>query len=204
MSGVSISSAANVYHNAVTSATPNPVMPNPDAIDEAFAEEANQVLSKAAELARYLIGAHQSAIAIIVQKDWQSARKFFSLSDKYAAWADYRTPAHGYGIHAWLLERNAPIRLTQAELEAHPAWKGFGTEAGKHPPMRGWLAAPLIDRQGTNWGLIQLSDKYDGEFTAEDERQFVQFAQLISMHLETLWQLRNLQKASAAKANHDS
>lgn len=187
----------NVYQNAVTSATPNPVMPNPDALDEAFAERANQVLSAAVELVRDLIGAHQSSIAIIVQKDWHSARKFFSLSPKYAAWADYRTPAEGYGIHAWLLEQNTTIRLTQRELEAHPGWKGFGTEAGKHPPMRGWLAASLIDRQGTNWGLIQLSDKYAGEFTAEDERQFVQFAQLISMHLETLWELRNLQKANA-------
>lgn len=202
MENLSGSPDTNVYQNLVTGATPNPVMPNPDAIDKAFAERANQVLSKAVELVRDLIGAHQSAIAIIVQKDWQSARKFFSLSPKYAAWADYKTPAEGYGIHAWLLERNAPIRLTQAELEAHPAWKGFGTEAGKHPPMRGWLAAPLIDEQWTNWGLIQLSDKYDGEFTAEDERQFVQFAQLISMHLETLWELHNLQKASAAKNDH--
>ncbi len=67
--------------------------------------------------------------------------------------------------------------------------------------MRGWLAAPLIDRQGTNWGLVQLSDKYEGEFTEEDERRFVQFVRLISMHLETLWEVRNLQKANARKAD---
>jgi hypothetical protein len=107
-------------------------------------------MSNAVELVRDLIGAHQSAIAIVVQKDWSSVRKFFSLSSKYAAWADYRTPATGYGIHAWMLEHNAPVRMTQAELEVHPAWKGFGKEADKHPPMRGWLVAPLIDRQGVN------------------------------------------------------
>jgi GAF domain-containing protein len=187
----------NVYQNVITGATSNPVMPDPDAIDEAFAERANAVLREAVELIRVLIGAHQSAIAIIVQRDWHSIRKFFSLSEKYAAWADYRTPATGYGIHGWILQHNAPIRLTQAELQAHPEWKNFGTEAGTHPPMRGWLAAPLVDRSGTNWGLLQLSDKYDGEFTAEDERQFVQFAHLLSMHLEALWELRNLQKARA-------
>src|SRR5262249_11124528 len=60
----------NVYHNVIMGATPNPVMPNPDAIDEAFAEQANQVLSAAVELVRELVGAHQSAIAIVVQKDW--------------------------------------------------------------------------------------------------------------------------------------
>lgn len=71
----------NVYlKNAVTGATPNPVMLNPDAIDEEFVEAANRVLSNAVELIRVLIGAPQSAIAIIVQEDWSSIRKFFSLS----------------------------------------------------------------------------------------------------------------------------
>src|SRR5574341_1634982 len=196
------SSNGNVYRNMVMGATPNPVMPNPNEIDEAFAGQANQVLSAAVELVRELIGAHQSAIAIVVQKDRSSVRKFFSLSSKYAAWADYQVPAQGFGIHGWLLDYNAPVRLTQAELEAHPAWKGYGVEAVRHPPMRGWLAAPLNDRQGINWGLIQLSDKYEGDFTAEDERRFVNFAHLISMHLETLWELRNLQQAAAGKTNH--
>jgi GAF domain-containing protein len=192
----------NVYHNMVMGATPNPVMPNPDEIDEVFADRANEVLGAGVELARELIGAHQSAIAIVVQKDWSSVRNFFSISPKYAAWADYRMPAKGAGIHNWVLEHNAPIRLTQAELESHPAWKGFGSEAGQHPPMRGWLAAPLIDRQGINWGLIQLSDKYEGDFNAEDERNLVDFAHLISMHLETLWELRNLQKAASSRADN--
>lgn len=47
----------NIYQNAVTGATPNPVMPNPDAIDEEFAEAANRILSNAVELIRVLIGA---------------------------------------------------------------------------------------------------------------------------------------------------
>ena len=58
-----------VYRNVVTRATPNPVMANPDAIDENFATAANQVLGTAVELIRVLIGAHQSAAAIIVQRD---------------------------------------------------------------------------------------------------------------------------------------
>lgn len=146
--------------NAVTGATANPFMPTPDAIDEEFAEAANAVLSNAVELVRDLIGAHQAAIAIVINKDWHYVRKFFSLSEKYSDWADYKTPAVGYGTHAWLLEHNALVRYTQAELEAHPDWHNFGTESGQHPPMRGWMAAPLLDKSGKNWGLIQLSDKY--------------------------------------------
>jgi GAF domain-containing protein len=194
MSNTKPSIHANVYHNTISGAIPNAFMPNPDAIDEAFIEEANRVLSAAVDLIRGLIGAHQSAIAIIVQRDWQAVHKFFSLSEKYAAWADYRTPAKGIGIHAWMLEYNQPIRLTQAELEAHPAWLGFGSEAEQQPPMCGWLAAPLLDRNGTNWELLQLSDKYEGDFTAEDEKQFVTFAGLVSTHLEALWDLRNCRK----------
>lgn len=200
MSDTKPSIHANVYQNTRSGATPNAFMPDPDTIDEAFIEEANRVLSTAVELIRVLIGAHQSAVAIIVQRDWQAVHKFFSLSEKYATWSDYRTPATGVGIHAWMLEYNQPIRLTQAELEAHPAWKGFGTEAGQHPPMRGWLAAPIIDRNGTNWGLLQLSDKYEGDFTEEDEKQFVAFAGLVSTHLEALWDLRNSRKQQQQSA----
>ena len=120
MSDTQPTNPQNIYHNAVTGATANPVMLEPDAIDEAFAQAANKVLQNAVELIRVLIGAHQGAAAVVVEQDWTTIRKFFSLSDKYKAWADYKTPAAGFGIHAWLLTYNKPVRLTQAELEAHP------------------------------------------------------------------------------------
>ncbi|MBW4438309.1 MAG: GAF domain-containing protein [Pleurocapsa minor GSE-CHR-MK-17-07R] len=190
------SSAYNVYSNVVTGATVNPVMQNPDEIDEVFAQGANDVLKRAAEIARLVVGAHQSAIAIIVDKDWGSVRKYFSLSEKYKDWAGYAAPAKGFGTHAWLLEHNQTVRFTQAELEAHPAWMNFGTESAAHPPMRGWMATPLVDRDGRNWGLFQLSDKYEGDFTEADEAHFVMLAQLVAIALESLWEVRNLQKAA--------
>jgi len=141
------SSQYNVYQNVVTSATPNPLIQNPDSIDEAFVQDANQVLQNAAEVARVLLNAHQSAIAIIVEGDWSSVRKYFSLSEKYAAWADYKAPATGYGIHNWILQQKTPIRLTQAELEAHPEWKN---SARNRPIIRpcaaGWLLRCSISR----------------------------------------------------------
>jgi hypothetical protein len=153
--------AENVYHNHPVGAVPNPAMPHPGAADAEFAAAANQVLADAAEVARALVGAHQSAATVIAAGDWATARKHFSLSAKYAAWADYAAPAAGVGTHAWLLggrltarptarrrrdgRGGAPpprvVRYTQAELEAHPAWLNFGTEGAKHPPMRGWMAA---------------------------------------------------------------
>ena len=188
----------NTYtENKTLGATPNPVMQNPDAIDEEFAATANAILCNAAELVRNLIGTHQSAIAIIVEQDWHSTRKYFSLSEKYEAWKHYNVAATGYGIHGWLLKHNQPLRLTQSELENHPEWKNFGNQQGKHPPMRGWLAAPLIDSENKNWGLIQLSDKYEGEFTEWDEKLLLDFTKLVSIALETAWQKRTLQKQPA-------
>ena len=144
-------------------------------------------LSRSADLARRLIGAHQAAAALIIEGDWTSTRKYFSLSPRYAAWFDYRTPAVGFGIHADVVKQNVPIRLTQAELERHPDWRGFGTQAGKHPPMRGWLAVPLLSRDGRNYGLLQLSDKYDDQdFTEEDETQLTRLAQLTAKTLDAI------------------
>ena len=192
--------AGNAYHNAPNAAQPNPVVSSPDAVDLEFFDAANAVLASAAELVRTLVGAHQGAAAIVVQHDWATARKHFSLSPRYAAWAGYAGKAVGYGSHAWLLRAPGTVRLTQAELEAHPEWRNFGTEAGKHPPMRGWLATQIRGRDGTVWGLLQLSDKYDdGEFTAEDEAAFVRFAALVSTTLEALWEVRNLRKAGAPR-----
>ena len=76
------------------------------------------------------------------------------------------------------------MRMTQHEIEAHPAWQNFGAEKGRHPPMRGWLAVPLVGMDGRNLGLIQLSDKYEGEFTADDEAKLIELAQLAAAATE--------------------
>lgn len=95
-------------------------------------------------------------------------------------------PAKGFGIHAYLLQINQPIRLTQHDLEAHPAWKNFGIENERHPPMRGWLAVPLIGSDGRNYGLLQVSDRYEGDFTEQDEANMVRLAKLTSQALDAL------------------
>ncbi len=185
----------NAYHNVeATSEVTTEVAVDP--ADEAFAEQAGRVLQLTAEIARELIGAHQSAAALIVGNDWSKSRKFFSLSEKYAQWADYQTPAVGFGIHAEITRTSQPMRFTQAELEAHPAWKGFGDELSKHPPMRGWLAVPFFAPDGSNYGLLQVSDRYEGDFSAEDEACLTRLAALASTALDALAELRDNAKAA--------
>ena len=164
--------------------------PGSDVVTNPFFVQVDHVLQLTAELARELVGAHQSAAALIVSGDWSGARKYFSLSNKYAEWRSYRAGATGYGTHGLVVQKNEALRLIQAELEAHPAWKNFGHEAGKHPPMRGWLAVPLIGRDQRNYGLLQLSDKYDdGDFSADDEKQLTLLADLTAATLDALCRL---------------
>ncbi|HEV2844701.1 MAG TPA: ATP-binding protein, partial [Thermoanaerobaculia bacterium] len=101
----------------------------------------------------------------------------------------------GEGIYALVCRGNRPMRMTQSELESHPAWKGFGGEARRHPPMRGWLAVPLTARDGRNLGLIQLSDRYEGEFTESDEAILVQLAQTASVAIENAWLFKTAEQA---------
>jgi PAS domain S-box-containing protein len=144
----------------------------------------NEMLHVITQQARQVIGAHQAVSSLSVNDDWAQAITTVSLSDKYRRWQTYDAPPTGAGIYAEVCRTNIPMRMTQAELEAHPAWRGFGDQAALHPPLRGWLAAPFVSRDGRNIGLIQLSDKYEGDFTAEDEYVVVQLAQMASGALE--------------------
>jgi K+-sensing histidine kinase KdpD len=155
-----------------------------------------EALQVTTEQARLIIGAHQAITSLTVGKRGEQAVRAVSFSEKYAAWRAYEAVPDDSYIDALVCRENRPLRLTQAELEAHPAWQGAGVEATRHPPLRGWLAAPLIGRGGENLGLIQLSDKEAGDFTAEDEAILVQLAQLASAVIEKL----RLQEQAAAAA----
>jgi signal transduction histidine kinase len=144
----------------------------------------DDTLKLVTEQARDIVGAHQAITSMAVAESWAQAITAIDLSDKYAAWRSYQPASNSIGIDSLVRDQNHPLRLTQAELESHPAWQGLGAEAGRRLPMRGWLAAPLIARDGHNIGLIQLSDKYAGEFTEEDEAVLVQLAQMASVAIE--------------------
>jgi hypothetical protein len=80
----------NTYHNA--SSAPSPDVPADLA---SFMLAADPVLAEAAELARILARAHQGASTQLIGEGWAHARKYFSLSEKYAEWANYRAPGQG-------------------------------------------------------------------------------------------------------------
>ncbi len=155
----------------------------------------DEVLQVTTEKARVIIGAHQAATSVIPDDIQTQTMHTASLSDKYADWSGYDEKPDGSGIYALVCRENRPMRLTQAELEIHPVWRESEGARGEHPPMRGWLAAPLVGRDGRNMGLIQLSDKYEGEFTENDESIVVQLAQMASVAIENARLYREAQEA---------
>jgi PAS domain S-box-containing protein len=139
------------------------------------------------ESARMLIGAHQSITSLKGEgegEEWTHARTAFSFSDKYARYRTYDAKPTGQGIYAEVCRTNTAMRLTQEQLERHPAWHGFGEERSRHPPCNGWLAVPLVGHGGKNLGLVQLSDKVEGHFTEEDEAVLAQMASMAAVGIE--------------------
>ena len=73
------------------------------------------------------------------------------------------------------------VRMTRSELERARLPVAAGL------PVSGWLAAPLVASDGRAIGWLQLSDKVDGEFGAEDELLLVQLAHMASIAAENIF-----------------
>ncbi|MEG4395867.1 response regulator [Microcoleus sp. BROC3] len=158
-----------------------------------------EILQLAADSARQILEVHQVAVNLNPAANWDAGISKFSMSEKYAAWQDYCEEPDGTGIYQEVCQHQQTMRMTQTQLEAHPRWRGFGKAAGKHPPMRGWLAVPLTTRDGRNLGLIQLSDKYQGEFAEDDETILMQLAQAVSGAIDNARLYEESQQANRVK-----
>jgi GAF domain-containing protein len=155
--------------------------------DPQLAARLDDLLHRTCSLARALAGAEQAALSVDLDGDGRAARKFFNLSERYARWRDYRVDPRGLGLHGIRLEPGEVVRLTQDEVEAHPAWTGFGDQAEQHQPLRGWLATAVSGEDGRIYGLLQLSDKSDGgDFTSEDEDRIRELAAFAGATLDAL------------------
>ena len=88
-------------------------------------------------------------------------------------------------------------------LQAHRAVVSLSDKPGAHahpdPALLGALAVPLIDRTGRNIGLIQVSDKIEGEFTDEDEAILVQLAAIAANGFENARLYQSLKEQDRRK-----
>jgi PAS domain S-box-containing protein len=159
-----------------------------------------EAIGIAAEEARAIIGAHQSAIHLSVDGQAAKAIHHVSLSEKYAGWRDRDPAANHARLRRLMPNGNGPLRLTQAQLEKHPNWPGGGGTVDEGPPLRGCLAAPLGDSGREPAGLIYLSDKSKGNFTAEDALVLAQLADLATLAIRNFHLRETVGSASAGDA----
>lgn len=138
-------------------------------------------LQEVVDRARDVIGAHMAVLSLATGSGWGHNINALSLSDKYAKYRGAVPEPDGSGIYAVVLETGRPLRLTQEALVAHPRWRNHGNYKGKHPLMRGLLAVPLVSGDGSTIGLLQLSDKLEGEFSDHDEYVAMEMARLTSI-----------------------
>lgn len=133
------------------------------------------------ESARQIIGAHQAETVITSRPDLGSPERSRSYSEKYRAWAEEGRHSDLSPVYAFVLDDSAPVRMTKREIQRTLSSRGLTGVAPGHPFLEGWLAVPLISREYETLGLIQVADKVDGDFTADDEVVLLQLAQLAAV-----------------------
>lgn len=136
-----------------------------------------------AEESRRILRTHQTLVSLS-GKDRTPLIDAVSSSERFADDQHDEFRPDGLGIYNEFFSGCEAVRLTQDEFERHPAWRAFERHYGDRPPMRGWLAVPLIDHEGKNLGLMQATDKLEGDFSQEDEAILQQLAAIASVSIE--------------------
>ena len=153
-----------------------------------------------AQQARTLVGAHQSAVSYIPHGNFAEGKHAISLSDKYANYRTYDVLPTGDGIWGLVAKQKLSFCMTNEELESHPGWKNFSNmldDRGlEHPPMRGWLAVPILRRDQEFVGVIQLTDKYEGEFRQQDLEVLTRLSGLMAPAFSLQYANEELQRHS--------
>ena len=116
-----------------------------------------RIVATAAEL----VDARYGALGVVGTGGGLSAFIHVGISDELAA-AIGPLP-EGKGVLGQLIGEPYPLRIP--DLRAHPASVGFPPN---HPLMRTFLGVPVLVR-GRVFGILDLTEKRSGEFTAEDE-----------------------------------
>ena len=147
------------------------------------ARDVNSVLGVVTQEARTLLSALQAATSMVLDPHHPQPINVVSNSEKYPH-GSMAPNIDALSYYEAISVANEPIRLTQAELDADPRWRALAPIAGFASSLNGWLAVPLVGRNGRNMGLIQLSDKAEGEFTEDDEAILVQLSQLAAIAIE--------------------
>ncbi len=148
------------------------------------------MMQEFADQARGVIGAEQAFVSLSDGEDALTFTMAVSVSESHAAAWNLKKLSDFASLFKPVLASNRAMRLSSPDIQllrAQQVHEGAAEGAeGMPPPMRGCLVVPLLGRNGKNIGLLQLSDKYEGEFTQQDEYVAMELARLAAVGMENV------------------
>lgn len=138
-----------------------------------------EMLDTIAETARQVIGARQAVIVTTPDGDAEAVVSE-SVDPETDEPGHVAVPAPRSRLHGELFDERRTVRRTGGDVvdDLQPV------QGDVLLPPRGFLAAPLIARDGHPIGLLALSDKDRGPFRASDEALVSQLAQTAAVAIE--------------------
>ena len=164
------------------------------------AHDIQSVVSFVTHSARELVGAHAAVMRLTTDAAESPGAFSASWSDKYPQWHNSLKRFGNLVLDQLVCAENLSRRMDQQTLESvFPEARSDVGDIAPRPSMRGWLAAPLMGRDGRNLGLVQLTDKYEGDFTEADESLLVQLTQMASVAVENARLYQDLRERDRRK-----
>ncbi|MBZ5504063.1 MAG: PAS domain-containing protein [Acidobacteriia bacterium] len=150
----------------------------------------DSLLQVITDQARNIIGARQALTTLLPRGDWNRSITCVSVAEGQTALEFAKESSEMFMLACKL---NKPVRLHAGSRSN--AWGPVrrATDATRY----GWLAAPLLTRDGRNLGLIQLSQKLAGEFSPDDEAILVQLTHMASVAIDNVRLYREAQEQIA-------
>jgi PAS domain S-box-containing protein len=150
----------------------------------------DSLLQVITDQARNIIGARQALTTLLPRGELNRNITCVSVAEGQTALEFTKENSEMFMLACNL---NKPVRLNA------------GTRANTWGPVRratdatryGWLAAPLLTRDGRNLGLIQLSQKLSGDFSPDDEAILVQLTHMASVAIDNVRLYREAQEQIA-------
>jgi PAS domain S-box-containing protein len=166
----------------------------------------HELLNYLARSVRELIGVNSAAVIVHDPALPMERVVAVSYTELYGKQRSEPTPFGSTELHA-LLTDDQPKHLTIAQIADDTRWTNLTQNDDHAHPLRGWLAVPLMTRDGSRLGLLELTDKtsgaldgeHSGEFTDSDAQVLSQLAGLASVAIENIRLYATLEERVAAR-----
>lgn len=143
-----------------------------------------------------LTGASRVVTRLTVAAAGAAPIRMVSTAESYARWRDHHDERDEAAIQKRAEAHQGPVFLTTEDLDRDRD-RYDGAEADRPPPRHAVLAVPITSLDGSLLGIIQICDKEDGGFTADDASEMQQLAATAGAAMENLFATTALENAVA-------